>query len=415
MADTQETILQEYADNRGVQLRVDRERGVIPGVKLLGTVSKKGRVYPPAVIARALPLYEGMRVNIDHVDPGQRRSLRDRIGLVKNVTLKEDGLYGDFHFNPRHALAEQIAWDAENAPQNLGFSHDTRGGSRSAGGKVVVESIDKVLSVDLVANPATTNSLFESSEPDPGHRTPNQESESHMTTEPEVLQEAWSEAARKAAAAARAAKHSAAAHAATAAAADLDTPTDKAGGTKGSWDQRAAAHKKAGQAHRHAAAAARKAGDEKTAKEHDAQAARHETTYHEMTEPEPGSENERSQESNEGDLSVTEQEELATLRAEKAQRALQEAVAGELKAGGLDPANKTQCSEVFLEDLHATADPGRRKAKIDDRKALVRAAAAAGNGAVAPYSPAPLQEAGDGAAIPPATAPLAQRLARFTR
>jgi hypothetical protein len=63
-------------------------------VKLLGTVSRKGRVYPPAVMAKALPMYEGMRVNVDHVDPGQRRSLRDRIGLVKNVTLKEDGLCG---------------------------------------------------------------------------------------------------------------------------------------------------------------------------------------------------------------------------------------------------------------------------------------------------------------------------------
>ena len=120
-------VLQEYADNRGVALRVDRVGGIIPGVKLLGCVSRKGREYPKEVMARALPLYEGMRVNVDHVDPGQRRSLRDRIGLVKNVTLKEDGLYGDFHFNPKHALAEQIAWDAENAPQNLGFSHDTRG------------------------------------------------------------------------------------------------------------------------------------------------------------------------------------------------------------------------------------------------------------------------------------------------
>ena len=133
-------VLQEYADNRGVTLRVDREKGVIPGVKLLGTVSKKGRAYPKEVMAKALPLYEGMRVNVDHVDPGQRRSLRDRIGLVKNVTLKEDGLYGDFHFNPKHALAEQIAWDAENAPQNLGFSHDTRGGCskrRRQGGRRV--------------------------------------------------------------------------------------------------------------------------------------------------------------------------------------------------------------------------------------------------------------------------------------
>ena len=166
-------VLQEYADNRGAALRVDREKGLIPGVKLLGTMSRKGRQYPAAVMAKALPLYEGMRVNVDHVDPGQRRSLRDRIGLVKNVTLKEDGLYGDFHFNPKHPLAEQIAWDAENAPQNLGFSHDTRGATRNQGGKVVVESIDKVLSVDLVANPATTAGLFESSDND----TPNRKEE----------------------------------------------------------------------------------------------------------------------------------------------------------------------------------------------------------------------------------------------
>ena len=79
-------------------------------------------------------MYEGMRVNIDHVDPGQRRSLRDRIGIVKNIAVKEDGLYGDFYFNPgaKDALAEQVAWDAENALQNLGFSHDTRGPNKSS-------------------------------------------------------------------------------------------------------------------------------------------------------------------------------------------------------------------------------------------------------------------------------------------
>ena len=68
------------------------------------------------------------------------------------------------------------------------------------------------------------------------------------------------------------------------------------------------------------------------------------------------------------------QEELKVLRAEKAARTLQEAIVGELKAAGLDPANKAHCSEVFLEDLRATAEPDRRKAKIDDRKTLVAAA-----------------------------------------
>ena len=155
---------QEYADNRGQALRVDREAGVIRGVKLLGRESKRGREYPPATMAKALHLYEGAKVNVDHVPPGTTRSYRDRLGVIRNAQLKEDGIFADFHFNPKHALAEQIAWDAEHAPEKLGFSHDTRGSSSSRGGKVVVESIDSVVSVDLVANPATTSSLFESAD-----------------------------------------------------------------------------------------------------------------------------------------------------------------------------------------------------------------------------------------------------------
>jgi hypothetical protein len=104
------------------------------------------------------------------------------------------------------------------------------------------------------------------------------------------------------------------------------------------------------------------------------------------------------------------EEELSTLRVEKAARELQEQILHELKSAGLDPANKAQCSEVFLEDLAATADAARRKAKIDDRKAL----AAAAHGASNPRTGSPLQEAAEGV-IPPATAPLAQRLARFAR
>jgi hypothetical protein len=155
------TVLQEFCDNAGRTLKVNRVNNTIPNVKLLGTVSAKGRDYPPAVIQRAAPLYEGRPVNVDHVDPGTRRSYRDRIGVIQGVQLREDGLYGTLKFNPKHELAEQLIWDAENAPQNVGFSHDARGPSKLKGGRVVVESIDKVLSIDLVANPATTSGLFE--------------------------------------------------------------------------------------------------------------------------------------------------------------------------------------------------------------------------------------------------------------
>jgi len=265
-------VLQEYSDNRGVRLRVDRPRGVIQGVKLLGTVSKKGREYPASVIAKAAPMYEGMRVNIDHVDPGQRRSLRDRIGIVKNVAVREDGLYADFYFNPKHALAEQIAWDAENAPQNLGFSHDTRGAVRTHGGRAVVEAIERVLSVDLVANPATTDGLFE----------------------------------------------------------------DDCGAARG--------------------------GDLR------------QLTLDDLRSRRPDLVAAMQESVDRGDELRQLRETIRALRTEQDARQLDDAIAGQLRAAGLDPANRIHCSEVFLEDLRGTADAVGRQAKIDDRRALVVAA-----------------------------------------
>ena len=109
-------------------------------------------------------------------------------------------------------------------------------------------------------------------------------------------------------------------------------------------------------------------------------------------------------------------EELKTLKAEKAARELHESIAGELQAAGLDPANKTHVSAVFLEDLRSTSDRALRKVKIDDRKQLVTAAQRAhGTAAAVPVTASPLQEARDGLPIPPAGAPLTQRLARFAK
>ncbi len=391
---TANEILQEYADNRGVQLRVDRAAGIISGVKLLGTVSRKGRVYPKEVMAKALPMYEGMRVNIDHVDPGQRRSLRDRIGLVKNVTLKEDGLYGDFHFNPKHNLAEQIAWDAENAPQNLGFSHDTRGQSKQIGGRVVVESIDKVLSVDLVANPATTTGLFEDDlqETDradyayaPG------ENESDWKLPIDDAQHVAMAAAALTSGGFRGRK--------------VDIPAKALAGVKAKIR-----------------AAWKKFYADKDPK--DMPDSIKESSEMEWTDITlDGLKAHRPdlltafQESHDGDADLKAmREELKTLKAEKAARELHESIAGELQAAGLDPANKTHVSAVFLEDLRSTSDRALRKVKIDDRKQLVTAAQRAhGTAAAVPVTASPLQEARDGLPIPPAGAPLTQRLARFAK
>lgn len=150
----------EYADSRGVALTA--EEGVIRGVKILGLASKNGREYLPAAVREARALYEGAKVNVNHTKTGaEPRDYRDRLGTVKNVRETADGLYADLHYNPKNPVAEQLAWDAAHAPENVGFSHVVDAQTARRGGRLVVESIKRVQSVDLVADPATTQGLFE--------------------------------------------------------------------------------------------------------------------------------------------------------------------------------------------------------------------------------------------------------------
>ncbi|MGL4512308.1 MAG: hypothetical protein ACRCT8_04400 [Lacipirellulaceae bacterium] len=156
--------LQEFVTSGGATLLGDPLEGVLRGVKLLGLRSRNGRVYRETALRGAMPLYEGAKVNVNHPagDPLGPRDYRDRLGVVRNVRLvAEEGLFGDLHYNPRHALAEQLAWDAEHASQNVGLSHNVVARTRSSAEGVIVEEITGVRSVDLVADPATTAGLFE--------------------------------------------------------------------------------------------------------------------------------------------------------------------------------------------------------------------------------------------------------------
>jgi hypothetical protein len=158
-----ETLL-EFCDSRGVQVRVDRSAGVIRGVKILGLRSRNGREYLPEALGRAAALYDGAKVNVNHPkgSAAAPRDYQDRIGIVRGVEVRPgEGLFGDLHFNPKHALAEQLIWDAEHAPENVGFSHNVQARTSRRDDLLVVEEITRVQSVDLVADPATTRGLYE--------------------------------------------------------------------------------------------------------------------------------------------------------------------------------------------------------------------------------------------------------------
>jgi len=168
MSDETQTLI-ETVDSRGLTLRLDAPAGQIKGVKILGTESKNGRTYPAQTLRDAVGLYEGAKVNVNHPrGPADGpRDYQDRLGVIRNVSAREDGLYGDLCFNPKHAIAEQLGWDAAHAPENLGLSHNVTAAVKRQGDKTVVERITRVNSVDLVADPATTKSLFEATEPKP--------------------------------------------------------------------------------------------------------------------------------------------------------------------------------------------------------------------------------------------------------
>lgn len=145
--------------------RLDRAAGVVRDCKILGMESRHGYGYTPGAMKKAIPLYEGSRVNVDHPDrktPGASRSYRDRFGSFRNVRYESgDGLRGDFKFNAKHPIADQFMYDVENDPANCGFSHNATGPLSRKEGRLVCESIEAVRSVDLVADAATTASLFE--------------------------------------------------------------------------------------------------------------------------------------------------------------------------------------------------------------------------------------------------------------
>jgi hypothetical protein len=162
----EEFVIQEHVTSgRGALIS---SPGLLRGVKLLGLNSANGHRYTPAALERAVSLYEGVKVNVDHPPRGMEggpRAYRDRIGRIENVRVAADGLFGDLRFNPEHPLAKQLVWDAEHAPENLGLSHNAQGRGRRDGEAFLVEEITAVRSVDLVADPATTRGLFESRQP----------------------------------------------------------------------------------------------------------------------------------------------------------------------------------------------------------------------------------------------------------
>ena len=298
--------------------QVDREAGILRGVKLIGTRSKNNRVYPAKVLREGLRHYEGAKVNIDHPDRADTgRKYSDRFGVIRNAIYREgEGNFGDLHFNPKHTLAEQFIWDAKNNPESLGFSHNaTVTGRRQRDGSDVIEEIKQVRSMDLVADPATTSSLFESEQP--------------MDDEPAEQ-------------------------------------TDPKAAMKGAFRQMIVA------------AVDDESLDMKAtmAKIKEIMKAQEKLMGGGSSAPEDPAESESeesvNQQQNNPEMDLLKQQ-LEQYQEKERQTKLVESIDSELAAAGLDPKNTQHVSELFSKTLQATESEDDRKALIADRAALVGA------------------------------------------
>jgi hypothetical protein len=174
---------------------IDESTSEIRGVKLLGLTSKNGRRYLETALENAINLYEGAKVNVNHPKgkANSPRDYQDRLGRIKQVEHREgDGLYGTLVLNPKHPCAEQLLWDAKHAPENAGMSHNVFARGKTENKTMVIEAIEKVISIDLVADPATTEGLFESAAADgvPHHENDTPPVDPDTGTEPPATREA---------------------------------------------------------------------------------------------------------------------------------------------------------------------------------------------------------------------------------
>jgi len=167
MAQTQKAEFLEVAMCSG-SLAVDREAGVVRGVRIISPESRRGRRYPTSVLQEAAPLYEDAPCGVGHgrdgksIPSGTDSGTLGRFAWLSGVHEEGGGLSGDLNVIKSHPFAGTLFEAAERHPSLFGLSHAAIGDFRWEGNTQVVTKITRVHSVDVVDSPATTSSLFES-------------------------------------------------------------------------------------------------------------------------------------------------------------------------------------------------------------------------------------------------------------
>lgn len=146
---------------------IEADNAVIRNVRVLGTVSKRGRVYEMTALQDAARLYEGINVCIDHPpedEAGRPRDPDDVVGVLENCRVEQDGVYADLRLIKTDPRTPKLLEMAEAFKRSIGLSHNAVPGETFWGDdeKLHIVHIVEASSVDIVTKPATNDGLFES-------------------------------------------------------------------------------------------------------------------------------------------------------------------------------------------------------------------------------------------------------------
>ncbi len=146
----------------GNELKVDKESGVIRGVRILNRQSRNNRSYTDRALTDIAELLDGKHAFADHGEKNDR-SIREVLGIWVNARADQSGgkVVADLKVRPGE---EWLLETAEKLPEAIRMSIDARGLVTRRDGRELVNRIAELNSVDAVTEGGTTRGIFESEE-----------------------------------------------------------------------------------------------------------------------------------------------------------------------------------------------------------------------------------------------------------
>jgi BMFP domain-containing protein YqiC len=156
---TTETELDRYEQTALTRERIDREAGILYGVRLLGTESLHGYRYAIDAQKAVVGRFEGMALGVDHDYDGRAMRVGDAWGTITNPRVDDRGSLGDVRYLKSHDRTEQILEDAERGIGLFSISPVCTACVEDRATRTVTSFAPK--RCDLVVRGATTRTLFE--------------------------------------------------------------------------------------------------------------------------------------------------------------------------------------------------------------------------------------------------------------